>query len=122
MITCSGAGVLDELEHPDLEAAAPGAKDHPKRGRRLALALAGVDDYQTVSSATMFVHLGGTCSRIRSLMFQLFRGLDAMASAARCWWVPRPCPLLAPVEGAGERSTSAGAMMLMANEPVTGSR
>ena len=45
---------LDELHHADLETMAQGAEHHAKGGRRLALALACMDNQQT-----LFLGLGG---------------------------------------------------------------
>src|SRR6185312_8305805 len=56
-------GALHELHHADLEAMTDGAKDHAEGGRRLALALAGMDDQEAA-----LLGLGGEDATARRLL------------------------------------------------------
>ena len=54
---------LDELEHAAAVAPRPRAQEHPERGRRLALAVAGDDDQQRLVARLAALGLGGARGR-----------------------------------------------------------
>ena len=117
----SGAGVLYELEHPDVEVPAPGAKDHSQRGGGLALALARVDYYEAMAHAAAPCSFCGPFAAV--CLSHRSQGRYASRSAPA---EVRP-PAVPAVSATGVKPSSstacssAGPIRLIAREPVRSS-